>query len=491
MPRNPKLNYEPSRNKWRVVYRGKKHRFDAGSGKSDRVAKKAAEKAWRSKKLQIDGVTSTERKHYREYVAALSEWRTLLDWSREHDRPSVTEHARYAIDDLESRLRCKTLEPISELDLFLPKTPLAEFSFDDDDDLPILAVKDGQTPEEAFEDMRRADDVWRARLRSQERKSKGGNPELTLSSNIKAFLDLKRDEFRSGLLSANRVDSLRIQLQVASSFVGGETEVHSIDGKLLASFRSHLIQGMADDRFGDSFAHDCLASFKQFIRWLVGSTGKLEHLPKNIDDRQLAIPVNSKKFEVLAVDQITCLFEKATERTQLYVLLGLNCAMTQIDISDLKPSEVDWKQGVITRKRSKTSNIDSVPEVKYRLWPKTLKLLRKHRSDSTDRVLLTRDGNPLCTTGLDDAGKLHKTDSVRLAIRHLAKQAKVGCSMKHFKKTSASMLRNHRAYNGIESLFLGHAPRSMSDKHYTTTPGDLLNEAVTWLGEEFGLLEDN
>ena len=94
--------------------------------------------------------------------------------------------------------------------------------------------------------------------------------------------------------------------------------------------------------------------------------------------------------------------------------------MTQQDMSDLHPNEVDWLQGVIKRKRSKTSDCDNVPEVSYRLWSPTFEMLRKEQSTDPGRVLLTRDGQPLRTESLNEREKLKKTDAVRLAIRRLA-----------------------------------------------------------------------
>ena len=40
-----------------------------------------------------------------------------------------------------------------------------------------------------------------------------------------------------------------------------------------------------------------------------------------------------------------------------------NTGMTQTDVSDLHPSEVDWERGRVTRKRSKTEDRASVPTV--------------------------------------------------------------------------------------------------------------------------------
>jgi hypothetical protein len=59
--------------------------------------------------------------------------------------------------------------------------------------------------------------------------------------------------------------------------------------------------------------------------------------------------------------------------------------------------------------------------------------------------------------------------------------------LKSLKKTSSSKLRDHEKFNGLEDLFLGHAPQKMSDKHYTTAPQKLLDSAIRWLASEYGL----
>jgi len=62
-------------------------------------------------------------------------------------------------------------------------------------------------------------------------------------------------------------------------------------------------------------------------------------------------------------------------RTRLYILLMLNTGCTQVDISELKQSEVDWQRGRITRKRSKTAKHESAPVVEYPLWQETFVLI--------------------------------------------------------------------------------------------------------------------
>ena len=186
--------------------------------------------------------------------------------------------------------------------------------------------------------------------------------------------------------------------------------------------------------------------------------------------------------------EITELLKEASARTKLYILLMLNCGMTQKDIADLDTSEVDWKSGRITRKRSKTRKIESVPEVSYPLWPETLQLLRQERSSAnTGPVLANENGGPLWHVEIQQDGRMKKNDNVRNAFNRLRKKTGVTKPLKSLKKTSASLIRSDPRYASLESLFLGHAPQSMSDKHYTVAPQALLDDAVIWLSTEYGL----
>jgi hypothetical protein len=162
--------------------------------------------------------------------------------------------------------------------------------------------------------------------------------------------------------------------------------------------------------------------------------------------------------------------------------------MTQKDIADLVHSEVDWKAKQIVRRRSKTKSHANVPIVRYRLWGDTFKLLRSERSDGNDaRVLVNANGKPLWQASVDGEGKYQKIDNIKTAYSRLCKQALINKPLKSLKKTSASLIRGNGKYASLESLFLGHAPTSMADKHYAATPQDLLDEAIVWLGRQYGV----
>ena len=128
-----------------------------------------------------------------------------------------------------------------------------------------------------------------------------------------------------------------------------------------------------------------------FVRWL-WRTEVIDNLPRVLDQRgenELSIPVPASRTTVFTKEEITRLLDKAPERTKLYLLLMLNCGMTQKDVADLVVAEVDWVSGRIIRKRSKTSLEENVPVVNYVLWPETLRLLKKFKAEnSSNRVLL-------------------------------------------------------------------------------------------------------
>lgn len=213
-------------------------------------------------------------------------------------------------------------------------------------------------------------------------------------------------------------------------------------------------------------------------------------LPRILDAKSKALEISrpSPGIVTYSKEEICTLLTKASRRTKLYILLALNCSMTQKDIADLQTSEVDWEAGRIVRKRSKTRDFDSVPEVSYVLWPETLRLLSQERNPAdSGPVLVNANGRRLWYEEVTDDGQLKKIDNVRSAFNRLRLKVKISKPFKSLKKTSATFIRNNKEYASLERLFLGHAPQSMSDRHYAQTPQTLLDAAIAWLGKEYGV----
>jgi integrase len=157
--------------------------------------------------------------------------------------------------------------------------------------------------------------------------------------------------------------------------------------------------------------------------------------------------------------------------------------MTQVDVSDLHPSEVDWDEGRITRRRSKTEKKGTTPIISYVLWEATWALLKKFGHREGDHVLLTHNGRPWVRDEIVN-GKRKKSDSIKSLYVHL----KVKHPLKRFRKMGATVL-DKRFPESVE-LYLGHAPRTITQKPYVPPDRDRFDEAIRWLGKQFGLEED-
>src|SRR5690349_14007960 len=89
-----------------------------------------------------------------------------------------------------------------------------------------------------------------------------------------------------------------------------------------------------------------------------------------------------------------------------------------------------------------------------------------------------QNGNPLWQETRTGDGDLRKNDNIKNAYERLRRELGIKQSLKSLKKTSASLIRDNERFRGLEGLFLGHAPRSMFYKHYTTVPRATFDEAV-------------
>lgn len=313
----------------------------------------------------------------------------------------------------------------------------------------------------------------------------------SLQAHVELFLTAKRADVDAEQISAGRLYALTLHLNQFADWLGGKSRVSEINAATLAKYRGELLERVEAKDWSRATAADRLDSVKSFVRWL-WHIEAIAVLPRNMDAKSKVLHISKSSPSIVTCeqDEIVRLLKCASERTALYILLALNCGFTQKDIADLDVQEVDWSAGRISRKRSKTKSSKNVPEVCYQLWPETRELLVSARSPSQrGRVLLNESGGPLWTLQVDTNGRVKKNDNVRNAFARLTKKTAIKKSFKSLKKTSASKLRNNGRFASLEDLFLGHAPRKMSDRHYTQAPQDLLDEALRWLHEDYRIAE--
>jgi hypothetical protein len=171
----------------------------------------------------------------------------------------------------------------------------------------------------------------------------------------------------------------------------------------------------------------------------------------------------------------------------------LNCCMYQNDIAELLQSEVDWEAGKVTRKRSKRREAEDAQEVCYPLWPETLELLRRFRSADARLALTTDEGKPLVKGWYEKGGdggeeKFRRYDCVQSAFSTLKEKVEVRLDLKHFRKTSAQLLYENKAFRHLHLIFLAQAPRGVAARNYLDeSKSPEFRKAIRWLGQQYGV----
>lgn len=509
MPRKRQLTWQPGSNgrngRWRKKYKGRIYYFASGTSKSDKDGYLQALDAWQKKKDEIDGVEASRPKpHQQDYEKALEEWKRALEWSQLNGDMTTAGQAQEKISALEQRLAKKSPTPLGHWDWLLnqgiPPPELfaqlpQDFSFngfltikpsgnpqppapDQVDDARLLGpdskggravVMDGDPFGLSKNEIRR--EVWKDRLRIQGERHK--DVQTTVSGAVENFLTLKRNQVKAQQLSTGRYDSLRVQLSRFEKWIGSNTPITAVGQEsTLENYYNHLLNEVHSSKITADYANDLLNSMKQFVQRL-WERRQIAELPRTLRSPDFRIGKATGSPEVFTDGEIQSLLDKAVGRPRLYVLLMLNCGMTQKDISDLKQGEVDWSDGAVTRKRSKTRKHEKVPTVRHLLWRETFDLLRQYRSADPERALVNAKGQPLKTEQLTEAGKLKKCDNIQSAYRRLCTKAKITKPVKLLRKTSASLLFTNERFRALRGLFLGHAPADVADKNYTAVPPQL------------------
>ena len=364
-------------------------------------------------------------------------------------------------------------------------------SYEPDDAVRIKGIAVGESAIEELEakgrrgeEFERTDDplhghdrnvksLWTERLR----KIEVVPTEKTISGAIADYLRHRLSDV-GGKLTADSYDAIRCRLQLVKAFRDGD--VTTINEDYVEEFWDSLKAAIKKKERSADYCQSVFTTFKMFVRYL-WKKRRIE-MPRNFD---LYIDTPEKEIVVWETNELKKYFAALNDRTKLYALLMLNCGAYDSDIADLKTSEVDWKQGRIIRKRSKSADEANAPKVNWKLWPETFRLLKQERAKG-ELALLNQDGGPLRSASIGDDGKLRKSDNIRSAMTRVCRLLKIKKTPKQLRKTASSKLDKHDTYGRYALHFLGHAPPTVGGKHYITPSQDLFDNAVEWLGKQFG-----
>lgn len=281
-------------------------------------------------------------------------------------------------------------------------------------------------------------------------------------------------------LSADRHAAYVKKGRIFVDFLGRESAVDAIDGDCLERYFIFLSEQITSERFTATTAKDCMYACRRFVRFLAGK-GTIPE-PNNIGSRDHKFGQSvARTVEIFGVDEVHRIIAASSPRTRLFVLLALNIGATQSDIDRLRPDEVDWVAGTITRRRSKMSTRGGAI-VRYKLWPATLALLKRFGVREGERVLLDPMSKPLIERKMKDGHLvvLDRINSGWLSIRVGGRKPRL--PMKHLRKTCASLLDQHPEFHRFAERFLAHAPKSVAGRHYLAQADEPFFAALDWLG---------
>jgi integrase len=306
----------------------------------------------------------------------------------------------------------------------------------------------------------------------------------TLGHLVDVFVSEAMKTEQKGVAKTNTTESIRYSLKRFSEYAGRNFEITNLSFSWWKDW-SETQQGLAKQSKKNSTARRTYFDSKRFCKWLL-KTDRIEQLPKNFDDYKL--PNTTTEPAIFEDDELKLIFDNCDDEMELLVLLALNTGANQIDIAELNyaknPKDLGLWQNQIRRKRVKTGHHETVPKVRYELWPRTIELLNKFKQKG-DIVLLNSDGGKWVSRTRGKDNKLKNNDAVGVRFKRLMKKLKIkGKSFKTLRATAASKLGNNKDYRVYAPLFLGHAPDSVFEANYLKEDCKELNAGIAWLEEE-------
>lgn len=468
MPAKFDLTWDSKNRRWRKFYNGQRYVISArqlDAPETKEGSYQAANAWWSKKKAEIDLADAAAKPHRKEYEDALQVRQDMLGWIRLEADEDGDHH------DLADRLR----REIRQLEAdFQKDEPPAIETLGGFARLPISTA----TP--LYEE-------WLGRIESVREHRKWSkiatDPTGTVAARVDDYLARRRAEAESGQIKTTTYMAIRDRLPHLKNYCG-ETDASKIDERTLSGYHQHLLARVGDEELSPQYAAHLLSSAKTFVRHLWRER-VLEHLPRNLD--VLRITVAAREIPTFDLAELAKILDFASERTRLYLMLMMNCGMYQSDIASLKPSQIDWTGGRITRKRTKSEAQQNAPKVSYLLWDETFRLLKAHGKQDGPLALTNENGAPLYRRPVNGDGSVGLTDNIKKAYERVCKKLKFRTTpLMHLRKTSPSLLEKHDSFGRYAQYFLGQAPQGVTERRYARPNPDQFDRAVRWLGLQYG-----
>lgn len=298
---------------------------------------------------------------------------------------------------------------------------------------------------------------------------------LTVEDFGEKYLQSCFTRYERGDISATWFEKIRISVCHFVDYLQTDMLLSKLNEIHLDDYRNYTlslpISVATDKSISPWTAKSRLDIVKLMIKWGY-QMALIDQLPRNLDGfSKVSIP--EPTVNRFSREEIHILYSAASERTKMFMLLGLNCGMGQADISDLRVGEVAIEESRIVRKRTKTG-----VHCEFALWPLTVQMLKKHGNldgEPNDRVFLSKSGFPLVREYFVD-DKFKRTDAIRSAFFRLMKKTKVPNHRGFYslRKTAASEIE--MIDSAVTEMFLGHSEKGLK-RHYAERDWERLHIA--------------
>lgn len=415
----------------------------------------AANQWWIAKKAEIDG-RKGKKAVPPQVEAILSSLKQKLEYCQQHGLGAEASAYAAAIADAEQKVAENDFN-IAETDPLtvarLELAGLAGFTAPADLDPTTLNVQFG------------SDALWEDRLRR--------GRAVEASKRLGTYLDKWYQLVHQRAMPSSLVN-IQGYYEEFKEFRSGDTlilhesmDIEVIDeGKLEEVFTAISAQASKSGTKKKKWAY-----FKQFVAYQCERRRVI--LPANFRSKLLVFKVPTTGKTAPNVRAIRDFLDALPDRLKLYALLALNCSMNNVDIGKLRHPQIDWDRGRLTRRRVKTGDHENVPTVTYRLWPETIRLLRSQMNPDSEYVLTTQDGQPLYVDSKTGTGAT-LYDRIKSQWRDYFKRGKKKqYTLKQFRFFGPDLLKLSGRYRAYREPFLGHAPRTETDKSYSSAEEDV------------------
>ena len=247
---------------------------------------------------------------------------------------------------------------------------------------------------------------------------------LTVEALCNLFLESKHAKVETGELTQRSYDDYKAECKALALHLGRNAAVEHLAPDDFRKLRTKLAKGV-----GVKTLHGRMTRAKAVFlyaerRGLVTGSMAAKMVDEFTKPTKAAIERAEGDIErVFTADEIRLLLCSANVNMRAIILLGINCGMGNTDIASLTPTNIDFENGWMTKRRQKTGKKRRVP-----LWPETIEAIkaaiakRPEPKEPCDEIFITKFGklyrcevglNPISaefrklreSVGIDDAGK--------------------------------------------------------------------------------------